>query len=191
MSPQTQIRIFDPFFTSKFSGRGLGLAVAQGIVRSLDGAIDVTSELGAGTTFQVLLPCGGTANGAGVPANAVNGKSATPSGNRTLLVVEDEDHLRQAVARMLRKRGYTILEVGDGSSAIGLLRADSRRVDLILLDMTIPGASTHDVVQEAASSRPDIRVIVTSTYSHEVIASVMSLPGPQLPSQAIPIRRSF
>src|SRR6516162_10068942 len=77
---------------------------------------------------------------------------------------------------MLRKHGFKVLEVADGSSAINLLHADGSRIDIMLLDMTIPGASTHDVIKAATNSRPDIRVILTSAYSHEVIAGAMSPP---------------
>jgi PAS domain S-box-containing protein len=176
MSSQTQARVYDPFFTTKSAGRGLGLAVVQGIVRSLGGAIHFTSEPDRGTTFQVLLPCAETTAGASSHAMSGEGELAIPSQNGVLLVVEDEGHLRQAVVKMLRKTGFEVFEAADGTSAIDLLRANGGRIDAILLDITIPGASSHEIVAKAANVRPDIRVILTSAYSQEMVSGAMSAP---------------
>ena len=176
MSPEIQAKAFDPFFTTKSAGRGLGLAVVQGIVRSLGGAIGVMSEPDKGTTFQILLPAAEATAGSSGPAILAVEKLASPSEHGTVLVVEDEVPLRQAVVKMLRKTGFEVFEAGDGSSAIDLLRADGDKIDVMLLDMTIPGASCHEVVAEAANSKPNIRVILTSAYSQETIASAMSPP---------------
>jgi CheY-like chemotaxis protein len=176
MSPQTQARVFDPFFTTKSAGRGLGLAVVQGIVRSLGGAIHLASEPDKGTTFLVLLPSAETTAAASGHVIFGEGQMANPSQRGTVLVVEDEDHLRQGIVKMLRKTGLEVFEAADGSSAIDLLRADGDKIDVMLLDMTIPGASSHEVVAEAANAKPNIRVILTSAYSQEAIAGAMSPP---------------
>jgi PAS domain S-box-containing protein len=176
MSPQVQAKVFDPFFTTKSAGRGLGLAVVQGIVRSLGGAIRLASEPDNGTTFQISLPCAETrAIGTGHAISAA-GEWTGPPAHATVLIVEDERHLREAVAKVLRKTGFGVLEAADGSSAIELLRADGSRIDLILLDMTIPGASSHDVVAEAANCGRTIRVILTSAYSREMTAETLGAP---------------
>jgi CheY-like chemotaxis protein len=94
----------------------------------------------------------------------------------TVLVVEDEDHLRRAIVKMLRKSGFQVLEAADGSSAVDLVRASQVGIDAILLDMTIPGASSHEVVAEAANIRPDIRVVLTSAYSQETIEGPIGAP---------------
>ena len=95
-----------------------------------------------------------------------------------VLVVEDEDILRQAVVKMLRKTGFEVFEAADGSSAIDLLRAYGDKIDVILLDITIPGASSREVVAEAVKVRPDTKVIITSAYSQDMITNEMS--GPQV-----------
>jgi CheY-like chemotaxis protein len=173
MSPQIQANVFDPFFTTKSAGRGLGLAVVQGIVRSLGGAIDLTSEPGKGTTFQVLLPCTEIKAGASGQATSVE-ESAVPVRHGSVLVVEDEVYLREAVVKMLRKTGFGVFEAADGSSAIDLLRADGESIDVILLDMTIPGASSQEVIVEAANVKRSLRVILTSAYGQEMSGGAMS-----------------
>jgi two-component system cell cycle sensor histidine kinase/response regulator CckA len=174
MSPETRTRLFDPFFTTKSAGHGLGLAVVDGIVRSCGGAIRVTSELGKGTTFQILLPCMETPSEATDHPLSTTEELITPSKQAIVLIVEDEDALRLPVAKMLRNAGFQVVEAADGSSAIDLLRAAVDKIDLILLDITIPGASSAEVVAEAARTRPDIRVILTSAYSQEMLTAPLS-----------------
>ena len=176
MSSEMQARVFDPFFTTKSAGRGLGLAVVQGIVRVLQGSIYLKSQLGKGTTFRILLPC------ADVMAAETHGPTsgdhelARLFEGKTALIVEDEAPLRIPVAAMLRKSGFEVFEAADGSSAINLLRANGSEIDVILLDMTIPGPSSREVVAEAAKVRPDINVILTSAYSREMIADAIDAP---------------
>jgi len=175
MPLETQARVFDPFFTTKSPGRGLGLAVVQGFVRKLRGAIHLASEPGKGTTFQILLPFEAGAEATAGPIPRAE-EGARPSKEATVLVVEDEDSLRQAVAKMLRKRGFEVLEAVNGSTAIDLLRANSDKIDAILLDMTIPGRTSREVVAEASQVRPDSKVILASAYSEEMVMATMSSP---------------
>ncbi len=176
MSQETQARLFDPFFTTKSSSQGLGLAVVQGIVRNLGGSIYVASELGRGSTFQVWLPCVKTTTDANRDPVSRAAAPARVSQALTVLVVEDEDSLRQPVVKMLRKSGFEVLEAADGSAAIDVLRADAGGIDVILLDMTIPGASSHEVVAEAARAWPAARVVLTSAYSQEMLRPPLSAP---------------
>jgi CheY-like chemotaxis protein len=174
MSRETKDRVFDPFFTTKSAGHGLGLAVVSGIVRSLGGGIRIRSKPGKGSTFQVLLPC---TESTGTPTTSSISANEAPSGpfqNAVVLIVEDEDPLRQGVVKMLCKNGFRVLEAANGSVAIDLLRANKGKIDLILLDMTIPGASSCEVVAEAAQSRPDAKVVLTSAYGEEMLAPLMS-----------------
>jgi PAS domain S-box-containing protein len=169
MSTETQAKVFDPFFSTKSAGRGLGLAVVQGIVRSLGGAIHLTSELDKGTTFEISLPCAERAARARLLED-IGEKVVIPTQHGTVLVVEDGDALRQAIVKMLRKTGFEVFEAADGASAIARLRADGDKVDVMLLDLTIPAATHHEVVAEAAKAKPNIAVILTSAYSREMIA---------------------
>jgi CheY-like chemotaxis protein len=172
MSVETQARLFDPFFTTKSAGRGLGLAVIDGIVRGLRGTIEVASELGKGTTFHVLLPPAETAAVATSEAMADDGELAETPHEFTVLVVEDEDLLREAVVRMLRRAGFEVLEAANGTIAIDLLHANGSKIDLVLLDMTIPGSSSHDVAAAAAHVRPDLNVVLTSAYEEEIVRTM-------------------
>jgi PAS domain S-box-containing protein len=176
MPQEMQSKVFDPFFTTRSAGHGLGLAVVQGIVRNLGGTIHLASEPGKGTTFRILMPCAPVAaeETAGVQSGA--GEPARELLEATVLIVEDEDVLRWAVARVLRGKGAEVLEAANGSAAIDLLRTKGGEIDLILLDMTIPGPSSQQVLAEAAQGRPDLKVILTSAYSEEMVAASVGSP---------------
>jgi len=171
MAPETQARVFDPFFSTKPMGHGLGLAVVSGIVRGLGGAIHIESEAGKGTTFQVFLPCAdGTAAATPEPRDG----STRADRAATALVVEDEDSLREAAAKMLRRSGLSVLEAADGTAAIAAIRGDAD-IDVLLLDVTLPGTPSREVLAEAKVLRPDMPVIVTSAYGRDFAAT--SLQG--------------
>jgi CheY-like chemotaxis protein/two-component sensor histidine kinase len=174
ISLEAQARVFDPFFTTKSAGHGLGLSIVQGIVRSLGGLVHLASEPGQGATFRIWLPCAETTAEAAKGAKLHMQELPAPSRDATVLVVEDEAPLREAVAKILCKKGFEVLEAADGTSAIDLLRANGRRIDVVLLDATIPGASSADVAAEAAKVRPAMKVIWTSAYSQEMLAPPMS-----------------
>jgi CheY-like chemotaxis protein len=169
--------VFDPFFTMKSAGRGLGLAVVHGIVRNLNGAIRVSSELGNGATFQILLPCAATAASATTGTVAGIDEAPAPSREATVLVVEDEHPLRLAVTKMLGKAGFRVLQVDNGSEAIELLQGTGE-IDAILLDLTIPGAPSQEVLAEALQVRPSTKIILMSAYSEETARKVLN--GPQI-----------
>ena len=172
---EAQARVFDPFFTTKAAGRGLGLAVVHGLVRELRGSIQLMSEPGKDTTFQILLPSEAGIGATTAPIRSVADAATTPLA-ATILVVEDEHPLRQAVAKMLRRKGFEVLEAADGSAAVDLLRARGGTIDVILLDLTLPGAPSGDVVIEASRVRPDSKVILTSAYGKEMVMATMSSP---------------
>jgi CheY-like chemotaxis protein len=174
MPPEIKSRMFDPFFTTKSPGHGLGLAVVHGIVRNLNGTIRVISEFGSGATFQILLPCAGAVDGTNAGTVASLDEAATPSREVTVLVVEDEHPLRQAVSKMLAKAGFRVLQTDNGSDAIELLRGDTGEIDAMLLDMTIPGALSQEVLAAAVQVRPNIKTILTSAYGKEAATTVLN-----------------
>jgi CheY-like chemotaxis protein len=177
MPPELQARIFDPFFSTKSAGRGLGLPVVHGIVRGLRGAIRVKSHEGRGTTFQILLPSVGHV-ARERPATAVSEPESGPAEHPTVLVVEDEAPLRSAVTKLLGREGYKVLQAADGAEAVALLQANTTRIDLLFLDMTIPGCPSHEVLKKALQRSPETKVILTSAYSEEMAR--MSLAAPQV-----------
>ncbi|HLH44657.1 MAG TPA: PAS domain S-box protein [Bryobacteraceae bacterium] len=166
MTPEVQSRLFDPFFSTKFAGRGLGLAVVQRIVQDHQGAISVSSAPGRGATFQIWLPC--VADQAAPAQDGAREPEARPSSTGAILLVEDEDLLRLAVAKALRKAGFTVLEARDGSAAIELIRT-AAEIQLVLLDATLPGASSRDVFESARNKRPGLKILLTSAYREETV----------------------
>ena len=169
IAEEARTKIFDPFYTTKFAGRGLGLAVVQGIIRAHGGAINLTSAPGQGTTFQVLLSCASTKASAiqGVITPARTEQSFPRAG--TILVVEDEEVLRHAISKVLAIAGFLVLEACDGSAAMELIRAGGDDIDLVLLDVTLPGMSCRAIFEQTRRIRPNLKVVLTSAYSKETI----------------------
>jgi CheY-like chemotaxis protein len=171
MTPDTQRRAFDPFFTTKFAGRGMGLATVQRIVRGLGGSIQVVSSPGNGSRIQVLLPCVAETVQTNDRRAVVRprDRESHPLGGISILIVEDEPALLLSVSKLLQHRGFLVIQARDGSSALELIRTRQDRIEAMLLDVTLPGASSREVLEEAERLRPDLVTILTSAYSYESI----------------------
>jgi two-component system, cell cycle sensor histidine kinase and response regulator CckA len=175
MTPEVQARIFEPFFSTKPTGsHGLGLATIQKIAQRLDWTIRLSSEPGKGTTFQIMMPAVEQMPEANQGGVARAGSGALASRGATILIVEDEDLLRQGVSKMLRTEGLSVLEASDGSAALDLIRTRKDDIDVLLLDITLPAASSRKVYEEARRLRPGLPVIVTSAKSEGKAAEVLA-----------------
>jgi len=166
MDAETMSRIFEPFFTTKEAGKGtgLGLATVYGIVQQNNGAIEVQSRVGHGTTFYIYLP---RATDLGKPAPMKSAGSA--GGNETILLVEDDDRVRALVSNMLRKNGYTVLLASAGDQALEIAARHRGRIHLLLTDVVMPGLSGRILSERLTAARPDTSVLYMSGYSDDAI----------------------
>jgi two-component system, cell cycle sensor histidine kinase and response regulator CckA len=161
MDGATKSRIFDPFFSTKFTGRGLGLAAVAGIVRGHGGAILVTTAPGKGSEFTVLFPAAEGACGEAPGAR----QASLPCRAGVVLVIDDEEVVRETARRALEHIGCTALAADGGSAAIDILKRHPGRIDVAVLDLSMPGMSGEEVLPELRKLRPEMKVFVSSGYS--------------------------
>jgi PAS domain S-box-containing protein len=169
MNATTQAHIFEPFFTTKTPGRGtgLGLATVYGIVKQSAGNIEVESAPGRGTTFRVLLPR------VVEPAPVARGRATTDvvtGGTETVLVVEDERIVRRLICDVIRERGYTVLEAGDGVEALRSAEEHAGPIHLLITDLVMPRMSGRVLAEHLTALRPGMRVLFLSGYAAEAMA---------------------
>jgi signal transduction histidine kinase len=170
MDAETRARLFEPFFTTKGDreGTGLGLTIVAGIVRQWGGTIQVESEQGAGTMFTIFFPRLETTT---EEVMATTAAEPTGRGRETVLVVEDNDMIRNLVGRILRGEGYTVLVAKHGREALQLSRNLRGPVDLLLTDMMMPDMNGEQLAERLTSSWPSLQVLYMSGYSSEDFAS--------------------
>lgn len=180
MDAYTRSRIFDPFFSTKFTGRGLGMAAVLGIIRAHRGGIEVESEVGRGTSIRVLFPL----DAAAISASAPPFPEVTPAGVRvllprqgTVLVVDDEITIRALTADMLTFLGYEVVQASSGKEAIAIFAARTREIGLIILDLTMPDLNGDEALKELRRLEPQVRVILASGYSRHEVARLLEASG--------------
>jgi two-component system, cell cycle sensor histidine kinase and response regulator CckA len=174
MTPDTLQRIFDPFFSTKFAGRGLGLAAVMGIVRSHQGLIRIRTEPGKGTGFRVLFP-------------AVTGAARKPEkpclsrsdwqGKGLVLVVDDEEGVREVAERMLQEIGFATLSATDGREAVEVMQRIGDRVTAVLLDLSMPRMGGQEALRHLRARRPQLPIIMMSGYTEQAVAAQVNGSG--------------
>jgi PAS domain S-box-containing protein len=169
MDKETQSRIFEPFFTTKEKGKGtgLGLSTVYGIVKQSGGYVMVQSEKGRGTAFHIYLP----------RVDAVAEKHAAPvthaavGGTETVLLVEDEESVRQLVRETLVAKGYHVLEAENGEAGMAAAAQHKGKIDLVITDVVMPGMGGRELVKQLAQTRPETKVLYLSGYTEDAIIS--------------------
>jgi PAS domain S-box-containing protein len=178
MDRETQARIFEPFFTTKEKGKGtgLGLSTVYGIIKQSGGYVFVQSELGRGTVFTIYFP---SVDEPSDVAGATPVAAATAGGSETILLVEDEESVRQLIRETLESRGYHVLEAENGNAALALAAARAENIHLVITDVVMPGLSGHELVQQLLSVRPNTKVLYLSGHAEEAVASPLPVQTPK------------
>jgi CheY-like chemotaxis protein len=162
MDKSTQQRIFEPFFTTKEIGRGtgLGLASAYGIIKNHGGFIDVYSDKGEGTKFNIYFPAS--------EKEVIDGKDLVEEivkGSETVLFVDDEDIIIDVGQDILKSLGYKVLPASCGKEAIEVYQKNREKIDIVILDMIMPGMSGRELYKKLKEVNPGIKVLLSSGYS--------------------------
>ncbi|MEM7355175.1 MAG: response regulator, partial [Acidobacteriota bacterium] len=177
MSPETLDKIFEPFFTTKEKGNGLGLSTVYGIVEKVGGTVRVESELGSGTAFHVFLPPAKAAE----PEEALDETKDETGFHRpaTVLLVEDEDMIRELARAALARCGHTVLTARDGEEALTAAREHGEAIELLITDVVIPKLDGSLLAEKLSNIYPNLRVLFISGYvDRELPAEVEYLEKP-------------
>ena len=196
MDPATQARVFEPFFTTKEVGKGtgLGLATVYGIVKQHHGWIELTSEVGKGTTFKIFYVAEAAVSQ--VERTETTGRPARD--NETILVVEDEEAVGQIVQSSLQQYGYRVLHAANALEALEIYNEENGQIDLLLTDMVMPrGMSGRELAANLKALNPELKIVYTTGYSRQVVGNDMDLreglnflPKPHAPGKLIETIRS-
>jgi CheY-like chemotaxis protein len=163
MDEITRSRVFEPFFSTKFTGRGLGLAAVHGIVRSCKGMIRVESQQGRGARFSVFFP---TVMGT-VAGDAGEARSSLPRVSGVVLVVDDEEMVRSVAKGALEKFGLNVILAANGVEAVERFREAAEQIDAVLLDIKMPVMDGYETLKQLRRVRPDVKVLISSGFGEE------------------------
>jgi PAS domain S-box-containing protein len=176
MDDETRSKIFEPFYTTKFTGRGLGMSAVLGIIKAHNGALQMESRLGHGTTFKVYLP---------VQFNSSESEkalqitaSAAWQGSGTILLAEDEVQVKSIAMAMLQRLGFTVLEAANGKEALELYRQNAADITLVVTDMGMPVINGYDLFYKLKQLNPQLPIIISSGFGEADIAS--KIPGKEV-----------
>jgi PAS domain S-box-containing protein len=164
MSEETQAKAVDPFVTTKPHGLGMGLTVVQNIVRSHHGAVRIHSGVGAGSAFEVLLPCAVQAFEKSIQIPQLLSPETPSAGPVSVLLVEGRYALRTTIAKYLRKSGFRVIGASDGHEALELIRDLNEKIDFVLLETALSGISIERVLAETRQIRPEVRIVLKSDH---------------------------
>jgi CheY-like chemotaxis protein len=169
MDKATLARIFEPFFSTKKAGfgTGLGLSIAHSIIAQSQGYIRADSEIGHGTSFEILLPCVGTFRKIGevTGSERSDGEDSTP----TVLLVEDEDAVRRLMHRFLEREGYQLLEARNAEEAEAIAEAYLEPIHVLVTDVAMPGMTGPELAARLMPLRPDMKTLFVSGYRHDAL----------------------
>jgi CheY-like chemotaxis protein len=186
MDPATLSRIFEPFFTTKKAGAGtgLGLSIVHSIIAQSGGYISASSEIGRGTSFEILLPCIGTFRGLS-ELSGEERRSAADDPVPTVLLVEDEDGVRRLMHGYLEREGYQLLEARDPAEAELIAEVYREPIHILVTDVMMPGMTGPQLAERLAPLRPEMKVLLVSGYRHDALeqcgiqdVNVLSKPFP-------------
>lgn len=166
IAPEALPRIFDPFYSTKFTGRGLGLSAVQGIMRAHKGAIKIDSQAGKGTTFRMLFPAAEQP----LPASATASGAGTWRGEGLVLLVDDEESVRATGGRMLERLGFEVITAMHGQEAIPLAQSHIERLACIVMDLTMPHMDGDETSSALRKQFPRIPIVLSSGYSEQDLA---------------------
>jgi two-component system, cell cycle sensor histidine kinase and response regulator CckA len=188
MSAAVRARLFEPYFTTKAAGKGtgLGLSTVYGIVRQSDGHISVTSEVGSGATFRVMLPLAKAEPAVEPDASA----QKTPGGTEHILLLEDDASVRRVAKDLLTRIGYSVTEAASGRAGIALGSDDTRHFDLLICDVILGDMSGPSAAEALRALRPSMRVLYVSGYTDDAIVrtGVLEEGKPFLPKPFTPVQ---
>ena len=171
MDEETKRRVFEPFYTTKFTGRGLGMSAVLGIITSHNGALQLFSQTGQGTTFKIYLP----AEPAGAESQLEPVRSTIWQGKGTILLVEDEEQVRAAAKIMLKTLGFAVIEAADGKEALALYQEYSADIVLVVTDMGMPIIVGCTLFRELKLIAPELPIIISSGFGDSVVSSQINL----------------